>query len=35
MRRRFEELGGTLVVESRERAGFALTARLTPEVGAR
>jgi signal transduction histidine kinase len=35
MRRRFEELGGTLVVESHEHAGFALTARLTPEVGAR
>jgi signal transduction histidine kinase len=30
MRRRFEELGGTLVIESQEYAGFALTARLSP-----
>ena len=30
MRRRFEELGGTLVIESREQAGFAITASLSP-----
>jgi signal transduction histidine kinase len=35
MRRRFEELGGTLVIESQEHAGFALTARLLPGPNAR
>jgi signal transduction histidine kinase len=34
MRRRFEELGGTLVIESHENIGFALTARLAPRSDA-
>jgi signal transduction histidine kinase len=35
MRRRFEELGGTLSIESQEHAGFALTARLSSGQTAR